>query len=118
MTWTVLCFQFHTHWSLQHSKASCYFQTVAEQRLSVHNLCPSKPRPFAQIKIDVCAHFHNPNVPLQELRLRKLNEKWSEKLLCLLLFSSSFLIFFLVRSYKREHELLFSVWSELFKAVP
>ena len=54
--WTVLCFQFHTHWSLQHSRASHYFQTVAELCISVHNLCPSKPRPFAQIKIDMSVH--------------------------------------------------------------
>ena len=42
VTWTVLCFQFHTHRSLQHSKASHYFQTAAELRLSVHDVCPSK----------------------------------------------------------------------------
>ena len=48
--WTVLLFQFHIYWSLQevqHSKTSCYFQTVAELCLSVHDSCPSKPRPFA-----------------------------------------------------------------------
>ena len=63
VTWAVLCFQFHTHRSLRHSKASCYFQTVAELHLSVHNLCPSKPcpskpRPFAQIRTDTSAHVH------------------------------------------------------------
>ena len=56
VTWTVLCFRFHTLWSLQHSKASCYFQTFAELHLSIHDLCPSKPRPFAQIKIYASAH--------------------------------------------------------------
>ena len=53
VTWTVLCFQFHTHRSLQHSKVSHYFQTVAELCLSVHDLCPSKPCPFSQIKTDM-----------------------------------------------------------------
>ena len=47
----------HT-WSLQHSKASCYFQTVAELRLSAHNLCPSKPLPLAKIKTDANAHTY------------------------------------------------------------
>ena len=56
VTWTVLCFQFHTHQSLQNSKASRYFQTVAELRLSVHDVCSSKPSSFAQIKIDLSAH--------------------------------------------------------------
>ena len=56
VTWTVLCFQFHTHRSLQHSQASRYFPTAAELHLSVHNLCPSKPRPAAQIKTDASAH--------------------------------------------------------------
>ena len=55
---TVLCFQFHTHRSLQHSKASRYFQTVAE--LCFSELCswfmPSKPCPFAHSKIDASAH--------------------------------------------------------------
>ena len=55
-TWTVPCFQFHTHQSLQHSKASHFFQTVAELHLSVHHLSPSKPCPFAQIKTDVSVH--------------------------------------------------------------
>ena len=44
------------HRSLQHSKASHLFQTVAELHLAVHDLCPSKPRPFAQIKIDMSVH--------------------------------------------------------------
>ena len=52
----MLRFQFRTHCSLQDSKASHYFQTVTELRLSVHNFCHSKPRPFAQIKIDTSAH--------------------------------------------------------------
>ena len=52
----VLCFQFHTHRSLRHSKASRYFQTVAELRLSVYDLCPSKPRPFVQIEAEASAH--------------------------------------------------------------
>ena len=34
---------------------SHYFQTVAELRLSVQDLCPSKPHPFAQIKTDASA---------------------------------------------------------------
>ena len=54
--WAVLCFQFHTHRSLQNSKASRYFRTVAELRLSVYDFCPSKPRPFAQVMIDTSAH--------------------------------------------------------------
>ena len=58
VTWTVLYFQFHTHQSLQHFKASHYFQTVAELCLSVHNLCPSKSCPFGQIKTDASAHAH------------------------------------------------------------
>ena len=49
-------FQFYTHRSVQDSEASRYFQTVAELRFSVYDLCPSKPRPFAQIKIDASAH--------------------------------------------------------------
>ena len=56
LTWAMLCFQCHTDRLLQHSKASRYFQTVAELRFSVHDLCPSKPCPFAQIKIDASAH--------------------------------------------------------------
>ena len=56
VTWTVLYFQLYTHRSVEHSKASRYFQTVAELRFSVHDLCPSKPCPFAQIKIDASAH--------------------------------------------------------------
>ena len=40
VTWTVLCFLFHTHWSLQHSKASCYFQPVA----FCSRFMPSKPQ--------------------------------------------------------------------------
>ena len=47
----------HTHRSLQHSKASRYFQTVAELRPSVHHLCPTKHRPFAP-----CTNFHIPKV--------------------------------------------------------
>ena len=54
--WTMQCFKLYTHWSLQHSKASCYFQTGAELHLSVHDLCPSKPHPFAQTETDVIAH--------------------------------------------------------------
>ena len=42
VTRTVLCFQCHTHQSLQHSEASRYFQTVVEPSVSVHNLRPSK----------------------------------------------------------------------------
>ena len=56
VTWTMLCFQFHTHQSLQHSKASHYFQTVAELHLSIHNLCPSKSHLFVQIEIDASEH--------------------------------------------------------------
>ena len=56
MTWTVLFFQFHTHLSLQHSKTCHYFQTVAELHLSVHDLCPSKPHPIAQIETEASAH--------------------------------------------------------------
>ena len=56
VTWTLLCFQFYLHQSLQHFKASRYFQTVVELLLSVHDLSPSKPRPFAQIKIDNSEH--------------------------------------------------------------
>ena len=52
----MLQFQCRTHWSLQDSKASHYFQTVAELRLSVYNFCPSKPCTFAQIKTDTSVH--------------------------------------------------------------
>ena len=64
VTWTVLCFQFHTHRTLQHSKARRYSQTVAELRLSVHDLYPSKPRPFARTEVDTSAHarIFSPNV--------------------------------------------------------
>ena len=53
--WTMQRFKLYTHRSLQHSKASCYFQTGAELHLSVHDLCPSKPHPFAQTETDVTA---------------------------------------------------------------
>ena len=56
VAWTVLYFRFHTHRSLQHPKASRYFQTAAELHLPVHDYCPSKPRPFAHIKTDASAH--------------------------------------------------------------
>ena len=61
VTWTVLCFQFHTYRSLQHSNASRYFQTVAELCLSGHDFCPSKPGPFAQVdwRECACANFHS-----------------------------------------------------------
>ena len=51
VTWTVLSFQFHTHRSLQHPKASRYFQTVAELRLSVHDLWPSNPAPLPKLRL-------------------------------------------------------------------
>ena len=58
VTWTVLCFQFHTHPSLQHSKASCYFQTVAELHLSVHDLCPSFCSWFMPLKaLPLCPNW-------------------------------------------------------------
>ena len=56
VTWTVLYFQFHTHQTCQHSKASHYFQTVAELHLSVHKLCPPKPHSFDQIKTNTSVH--------------------------------------------------------------
>ena len=70
--WTILCFQFHTHQSLQHSKASHYFQTVAELCLSAHDLCPSKPCPFApnwDRRKCTWANFHYPKLYLREPRL-------------------------------------------------
>ena len=54
----MLQFQCRTHWSLQDSKASHYYQRVAKLCLSVYNFCPSKPCPFAQIKIDASVHVH------------------------------------------------------------
>ena len=78
VTWTVLCFQFHTHQSLQHSKASRYFQTVAELHLSVQDLCPSKPCPFAQIEIDMRVHMHKCSQPVGiPLRTEGLMGKWT-----------------------------------------
>ena len=50
--WTVLCFQFHTHRSLQHSKAGCYFETAAE-------LHPSR----------ILSMIYAPQCPLPKLRL-------------------------------------------------
>ena len=51
VTWTVLCFQFHTHRSLQHSKASPYIQTVADLRLSVHDFAPQGHAPFPKLRL-------------------------------------------------------------------
>ena len=57
VTWTVLCFQFHTHWSLQHSKASCYFRTVAELHLPVQNYAPQCTTPLPKLRLTwKCMH--------------------------------------------------------------
>ena len=88
--WTVLCFQFYTHWSLQNSRASHYFQTVAELCISVYNLCPSKPCPFAQIQIDMSVHVQIFAAQMYTFGNWDFNQAFSFFLFSFFLFSFSF----------------------------
>ena len=67
------CFQFYTHRSLQHSKASHYFQIAAGLSLSVHDLCPSKSNENSfQPKTCWCT-----NITAQSVCIDSLLANWS-----------------------------------------
>ena len=65
--WTVLCFQFHTHQPLKHSKASHYFQTVAELNLSLH--APESPAPLPKLTRVCMRKFSLPPMGTEALTL-------------------------------------------------